>query len=97
MSIEPNKEFFPHAESHKDPTILVQTYVIERLHLDDDLDAAAIKYMEEGYSKKCREIMESDLHVQALLEQGDFDQAATLLTSVLQRWKQMQPSLPMAA
>lgn len=87
MSIELNTETVPYSEMHRDPTILVQTFVIEQLHLDDDVDAAAMKYVAEGYSAKCRQIMESDSDVQSLIKQGRIEEAATLLTSLLVDWK----------
>jgi hypothetical protein len=87
MPIAPNTEIDSHPEFQKDPTILVQAFVLERLHLDDDPDVAAMKYGRDGYSAKCRELMETDSDVKSLLAHGRLDEAATLLTYALERWK----------
>lgn len=94
MSIEANAGSAAQPEYHRDPTILVQTFVIERLQLDDDLDVAAMKYVDEGYSAKCRELMETDSDVRSLLDQGRLDDAASLLTALLKRWKRTPSDEP---
>lgn len=73
-------------------TIKVQSSVMERLNFEDQMD-----YVGEGYNEECRRLLNTDEEVRDLLEEGELEPAATLLTQKLIAWKPVKKQKKLAA